>query len=110
MPQYRNAFRGSVQSTNLVFPGQFNNQGGGNKKAGLVPTKNVPVTRWISLAVAQTRNTLPDFKNPATGQVVFGLKHTVHPHRALKPIWSTLTPNPYFNIPGMGQKGGTPPF
>ncbi len=100
MPQYRNAFRGSVQSTNLVFPGQFNNQGGGNKKAGLVPTKNVPVTRWISLAVAQTRNTLPNTTNPKTGQVVFGLKHTVHPHRALKPIWSTLSPNPYWTIPG----------
>ena len=60
MPQYRNAFRGSVQSTNLVFPGQFHDQGGGNKKAGLVPLKNAPVMRWIALDVAQTRNTLPD--------------------------------------------------
>jgi len=73
------------------------NQGGGPKKAGLVPTKNVPVTRWISLRVAQTRNTLPNVTNPTTGQVVFGLKHTVHPHKALKPIWSTYTPNTYFN-------------
>ena len=111
MPQYRNAFRGSVQSTNLVSPGQFQDyRGGGNKKAGLVPLKTAPAMRWIALDVAQTRNTLPDLKNPATGQVIFGLQHTVHPHRALKPIWSTLTPNPYFNIPGMGQKGGTPPF
>ena len=109
MPQYRNAFRGSVQSTNLVFPGQFHDQGGGNKKAGLVPLKNAPVMRWIALDVAQTRNTLPNMTG-TNGQVIFGLKHTVHPHRALKPIWSTLTPNPYFNIPGMGQKGSTPPF
>lgn len=76
------------------------NQGGGNKKAGLVPTKNVPVTRWISLKVAQTRNTLPNVTNPTTGQVVFGLKHTVHPHKALRPIWSTKTPVPYWHIPG----------
>lgn len=103
MPQYRNAFRGSVQSTNLVFPGQFNNQGGGNKKAGLVPLKNAPAMRWIALDVAQTRNTLPNLTN-AKGQVIFGLKHTVTPHKALKPISSTLTPNPYWTIPGTNTK------
>ena len=103
MPQYRNAFRGSVQSTNLVFPGQFHDQGGGNKKAGLVPLKNAPVMRWIALDVAQTRNTLPDLTN-ANGQVIFGLQHTVTPHKALKPISSTLTPNPYWTIPGTNTK------
>jgi len=85
------------------------NQGGGPKKAGLVPLKNAPAMRWIALDVAQTRNTLPNLTN-ANGQVIFGLRHTVHPHRALKPIWSTLTPNPYFNIPGTGLKGSSPPF
>ena len=111
MPQYRNAFRGSVQSTNLVFPGQFHDQGGGNKKAGLVPLKNAPVMRWIALDVAQTRNTLPDLKNPVTGQVIFGLKHTPAGrwHHAQKPIGFARN-IPYFSIPGMGQKGVSPPF
>jgi hypothetical protein len=103
MPQYRNAFRGSVQSTNLVFPGQFEKQGGGPKKAGLVPLKTAPVMRWIALDVAQTRNTLPDLTN-AKGQVIFGLQRTIHPHKALKPVWSTLTPNPYWTIPGTNTK------
>ncbi len=64
--------------------------------------KNAPVMRWIALDVAQTRNTLPNLTN--NGQVVFGLKHTVHPHRALKPVWSTLSPNPYWTIPGTNIK------
>ena len=88
MPQYRNAFRGSVQTTNLVFPEQFNNQGGGNKKAGLPDGRNRPYGFPIALKVA------------TTGQVVRGLRFTFHPHRALKPIWSTMTPNPYFIVPG----------
>lgn len=100
MPQYRNAFRGSVQSTNLVSPGQFQDyRGGGNKKAGLVPLKTAPAMRWIALDVAQTRNTLPNLTN-AKGQVIFGLQKTLNPHKALKPISSTLTPNPYWTIPG----------
>ena len=36
------------------------NQGGGDKKAGLIPTKNVNHWRWIAMAGAQTRNTLPN--------------------------------------------------
>jgi hypothetical protein len=104
MPQYRNAFRGSVQSTNLVSPGQFQDyRGGGNKKAGLVPLKTAPAMRWIALDVAQTRNTLPNLTN-AKGQVIFGLQRTIHPHKALKPVWSTLTPNPYWTIPGTNTK------
>lgn len=100
MPQYRNAFRGSVQSTNLVFPGQFNDQGGGNKKAGLPDGRNRPYGFPIALKVAGSRNTLYDTTNSTTGQVVRGLRFTLHPHRALKPIWSTVTPNPYFIVPG----------
>ena len=100
MPQYRNAFRGSVQSTNLVFPEQFNDQGGGNKKAGLPGMTNRPYGFPIALKVAGTRNTLYDTTNATTGQVVRGLRFTFHPHRALKPIWSTKTPNPYWIIPG----------
>lgn len=109
MPQYRNAFRGSVQTTNLVFPGQFHDQGGGNKKAGLVPLKNAPAMRWIALDVAQTRNTLPNLTN--NGQVVFGLKHTPagRYHRAQRPIGFARN-IPYFSIPGQGTKGVSPPF
>ena len=73
--------------------------GGGNKKAGLVPLKTAPAMRWIALDVAQTRNTLPNLTN-AKGQVIFGLQKTLNPHKALKPISSTLTPNPYWTIPG----------
>ena len=66
-------------------------QGGGDKKAGLVPTKNVPYSRWISLAVAQTRNTLVD------KGVVFGLKHTVNPNvHQSRPVGSTPHFNTYF--------------
>ena len=76
MPQYRNAFRGSVQSTNLVFPEQFNNQGGGNKKAGL-PVGNRPYGFYY-LKVAGSRNTLFNATNFLTGQVVRGLRFTFH--------------------------------
>jgi len=69
------------------------NQGGGDAKAGLVPTKNVPYTRWIALATAQTRNTLPNFGNP----VVFGLKHTVNPCvQQSRPVGSRPQFNTYF--------------
>ena len=104
------SFRGSVQSRNITFPGQFHDQGGGNKKAGLPGTTNRDYHFPISLRVAGTRNTLYDVTNPTTGQVIRGLRFTFHPHRAQRPIWSTKTPLPYFNIPGMGSKGGSPPF
>ena len=76
------------------------NQGGGPKKAGLPGTTNRPYTFHIALRVHPTRNTLYTQTNFATGQVIFGLRHTVTPHKALKPISSTLTPNPYWTIPG----------
>ena len=76
------------------------NQGGGPKKAGLPGTTNKPYTFHIAMKVHPTRNTLYDVKDPNTGNVVFGLRHTIHPHRALKPVWSTLSPNPYWTIPG----------
>lgn len=68
-------------------------QGGGDKKAGLVPTKNVPYGRWISLAVAQTRNTLMNTTNP----VVFGLKHNATPYtQQSRPVGSRPQFNTYF--------------
>jgi hypothetical protein len=76
------------------------NQGGGPKKAGLPGTTNRPYTFHIALKVHPTRNTLYNVTDPNTGNVVFGLRHTVHPHKALKPVWSTLTPNTYWTIPG----------
>jgi hypothetical protein len=105
MPNYRNAFKGSVQSTNLVFPGQFNNQCGGPKKAGLPGTVNRPYGFPIALKVAGTRNTLYDVTT-SSGKIIRGLRFTFHPHKAQRPIWSTKTPNPYFSIPGRGTKGG----
>ena len=69
-------------------------------KAGLPGTTNRPYTFHIALRVHPTRNTLYTQTNFATGQVIFGLRHTVTPHKALKPISSTLTPNPYWTIPG----------
>lgn len=69
------------------------NQGGGPNKAGLIPTKNVPHWRWIYMATAQTRNTLPNFGNP----VVFGLKHTVNPCvQQSRPVGSRPQFNTYF--------------
>jgi len=110
MVQYRNAFRGSVQSTNLVSPGLFSDQGGGNKKAGLVPLKNAPVMRWVALDVSQTRNTLPNMTG-TNGQVIFGLKQTPAGrwHHAQRPIGFARN-IPYFSIPGTGLKGVSPPF
>ena len=68
-------------------------QGGGPNKAGLIPTKNVDHWRWISMATAQTRNTLPNFSNP----VVFGLKHTVNPCvMQSRPVGSRPQFNTYF--------------
>lgn len=75
-------------------------QGGGPKKAGLPGTTNRPYTFHIALRVHPTRNTLYTQTNFATGQRIFGLRYTVTPHKALKPISSTLTPNPYWTIPG----------
>ena len=107
MPQFRSPFRGSVQSNDLVFPGQFNNQGGGNKKAGLPGSTGRDYHFPISLKVAGTRNTLQDVTG-SNGQVIRGLRFTFHPHRAQRPIGSRVVP--YFSIPGQGQKGGSPPF
>ncbi len=101
------SFRGSVQSRNITFPGQFNNQGGGNKKAGLPGSTGRDYHFPISLKVAGTRNTLQDVTG-SNGQVIRGLRFTFHPHRAQRPIGSRVVP--YFSIPGQGQKGGSPPF
>jgi hypothetical protein len=69
------------------------NQGGGPNKAGLIPTKNVDHWRWIAMATAQTRNTLPNLGSP----VVFGLKHTVNPNVAQsRPVGSRPQFNTYF--------------
>jgi len=69
------------------------NQGGGDKKAGLIPTKNVDHWRWIAMAGAQTRNTLPNMGNP----VIFGLKHTVNPNvQQSRPVGSRPQFNTYF--------------
>ncbi len=73
------------------------NQGGGDKKAGLVPLKNAPVMRWTALNVAQSRNTLYNFNG------IFGLRHTRNPNvRFSRPISSTLTPLPYYNMQSIG--------
>ena len=88
------------------------NQGGGPKKAGLPGTTNRPYTFHIALRVHPTRNTLftqTDNNYPfsydwstGTHQRVnpntLGLRWSVRRHRALKPISSTLTPNPYWTI------------
>jgi len=82
-----NGYRmGSTSTTNQ-------NQGGGNAKAGLIPTKNVPHWRWIHMATAQTRNTLPNMGTP----VIFGLKHTVNPCvQQSRPVGSRPQFNSYF--------------
>jgi len=68
-------------------------QGGGDKKAGLIPTKNVSYHQWIASRVAQTRNTLPDMGSP----VVFGLIHTVNPTvQQSRPVGSRPQFNTYF--------------
>jgi len=98
---------GSNAETNLF-------QGGGPKKAGLPGTTNRPYTFHIALRVHPTRNTLFTQTNnnypfsydwsTGTHQRVnpntLGLRWSVRPHKALKPISSTLTPNPYWTIPG----------
>ena len=81
---------GSNAETNI-------NQGGGDKKAGLVPMKNAPVMRWTALSVAQTRNTLYTFNN------IFGLRHTRNPHvRFSRNIGNAPTPTPYWYM-GVGR-------
>ena len=73
------------------------NQGGGDKKAGLVPMKNAPAMRWTALSVAQTRNTLYTFNG------VFGLRHTRNPRvRFSRPIGSTLSHVPYWDMSSIG--------
>ena len=69
------------------------NQGGGPKKAGL------PILfrgYWfpIDKRTHPTRDTLADYGSP----VVYGLKYTRVPHKALKPTWSTYRPNTYFDM------------
>tara|TARA_B100001175_G_C19364502_1_gene568702 strand:+ start:10 stop:309 length:300 start_codon:yes stop_codon:yes gene_type:complete len=73
------------------------NQGGGDKKAGLVPLKNAPVMRWTALNVAQTRNTLYTFNG------IFGLRHTRNPRvRFSRPIGSAHQPLPYWSMQSIG--------
>lgn len=66
-------------------------QGGGPNKAGLPGTTNRPYGFWIALAVHQTSDTL--FGVPG------GLRYTVNPRvRQSRPMGSTVTPNPYWNM------------
>ena len=48
----------------------------------------------IDKRVHPTRDTLADYCSP----VVYGLKYTRVPHKALKPTWSTYRPNTYFDM------------
>tara|TARA_A100001015_G_C15021508_1_gene728234 strand:- start:2398 stop:2676 length:279 start_codon:yes stop_codon:yes gene_type:complete len=72
------------------------NQGGGPKKAGLPYQVGREYGFPIALKVHPTRNTLPDYGSP----LVFGLRHERrgYQHKALKPVWSTLRPNTYFDL------------
>ena len=70
------------------------NQGGGNKKAGLPYQVGRDYHFPIAMAVHPSRNTLADYGSP----LVMGLKFTRVPHKALKPIGSTYTPNTYFDM------------
>jgi len=73
------------------------NQGGGDKKAGLPGTTGRDYHFPISLKTHPTRNTLYNYGSP----VVFGLRHTRNPNVSIsRPIGSTLTPNPYWNFIG----------
>lgn len=66
-------------------------QGGGPNKAGLPGSACKPYGFWIALSVHQTSDTL--FGIPR------GLRHTVNPNvRQSRPMGSTLTPNPYWNM------------
>ncbi len=89
-------FRGSVQSTGITFVGQFDNQGGGPKKAGLPDSRNKGYLFPIAKKVHPTRDTLANYGNP----IVYGLTWTnpAKRHKALRPIWSTLSPVPYWNM------------
>ena len=69
------------------------NQGGGNKKAGLQPVTNKGYMFAIAMRVHPTRNTQANYGSPT---VIMGLKHTRVPHKALKNVGSTYTPNTYF--------------
>jgi hypothetical protein len=101
MANGRNPFRSNVHASNITFPGQFENQGGGNKKAGLPGTTNRPYSFPIALKVHPTRNTLFDYGDP----IVFGLRHTRNKCVSIsKPISSTVR-NTYFSIPGRGTRG-----
>ena len=73
------------------------NQGGGEKKAGL--PYQVGRDSWFMPAMnnAGSRNTLYTFNG------VFGLRHTRNPNvRFSRPISSTLTPNPYWDMQSIG--------
>ena len=70
--------------------------GGGDKKAGLQPTTNKGYMFGIAMRVHPTRNTQANYGSP---NVIMGLKHTRVPHKALKNIGSTYTPNTYFKLP-----------
>jgi hypothetical protein len=79
---------GSNASTNIY-------QGGGDKKAGLQPTTNKGYMFKIAMEVHPTRNTQANYGSPT---VIMGLKHTRVPHKALKNVGSTYSPNTYFKI------------
>ena len=72
------------------------NQGGGDKKAGLPDSRNKGYLFPIAKKVHPTRDTLANYGNP----VVYGLRWTAPGkyHKALKPIWSTKSPNSYWNM------------
>ena len=70
------------------------NQGGGPKKAGLPYQVGREYGFPIALKVHPTRNTLPDYGTP----LVRGLQFIRAPYRVVKPVWSTLRPNTYFDL------------
>ena len=96
MGHSRQMFRGSVQSRGITFVGQFDNQGGGPKKAGLPDSRNKGYLFPIAKKVHPTRDTLANYGNP----IVYGLRWTPPGkyHKALRPISSTLTPVPYWTM------------
>lgn len=66
-------------------------QGGGPNKAGLPGSACRPYSFWICKVVHQTSDTLYGIPG--------GLRYTVNPNvRQSRPMGSTLTPNPYWNM------------
>jgi len=70
------------------------NQGGGDKKAGLVPTADAPYMRGYYIKNHQSVNTFTPFER--------GLQFTVNPSVCVsRGVGSTLTPLPYFRCSTM---------